>query len=121
MRYETVYYTTVNDNCPVKEFLNGLNFKVQQKFFARSGRLLEAYGEKLPPPHIEHLDDGIWELKISFGNSEYRFLFFRVSQYIVYVHAIEKKTQKVSRQDIELALARRRDFYEQLERGDIEL
>ena len=121
MVLEPLYYETVNANCPVKEFLNAQNYKIQQKFFARQDRLLAAYGEKLPPPHVEHLDDGIWEFKISFGNLEYRFLFFRIAKYIVYVHAFEKKTQKVPRHEIELALNRRRDFYAQLERSEIEL
>ena len=121
MVFETLYYSTVNGNCPVKEFLDGLNYKIQQKFFARQDRLLAAYGEKLPPPHIEHLDDGIWEFKINLGNLEYRFLFFRITHHVVYVHAFEKKTQKVSRHEIELAMTRRRDFCEQLERGEIEL
>ena len=121
MRFESIYYETTNGNCPVKEFIDGLNFKVQQRFFAREETLLSTYGEKLPPPHVHNLREGIYELILSCFGAELRFLFFRISHYVIFVHAFEKKEQKVSDHHIELALRRKRDFGDQRKAGIIKI
>jgi phage-related protein len=121
MKHLSRYYGSAAGKKPVKEFIDNLNFKIQQRFFARESELLSAYGQNLAPPHVHHLDDGIYEFKVSFANLEYRFLFFRIKADLIFVHAFLKKTNKVEKQDIELARERRKDFLNRLERGLIKL
>lgn len=121
MAYTSVYYRDDGGDEPVKDFIEDLNFKVQQKFFARDEQLLGSFGEKMPPPHTEQLEDGIYELKVDFSNLAYRFLYVLHGKTVVYLHAFQKKTDKVPRREIELALDRRKHFFQQLQKDEIEL
>ena len=121
MGYVSVYYQRDNGEEPVRDFIDSLNYKIQQRFFAREEQLLGAYGEKLPPPHAHHLGGGLYELKVDFGNLAYRFFYFLLGTTVIHIHAIQKKTQKVPPRDIELAISRRKHFYQQIERGELEL
>lgn len=121
MAFESVYYETESGCRPVRDLVDGLNFKIQQKFFAREEKLLSAYAENLPPPHVHYLGDGIYEFKVSFANFEYRFLFIRKSQFIVFLHAFLKKTRRVPGREIHLAAARRKDFENRWKAGRIRI
>ena len=121
MSYESVYYRAENGDEPVRLFRNRLNYKIQQRFFAREEQLLQAFGERLSQPHVKYLGDGLWELKVDFGNLAYRFVYFLHGHFVVHVHAFQKKTQKTPGQELKIACARRKHFYQQLEHGGIDL
>ena len=56
------YYITASNRCPVKEFIDLLCDKTQQKFFFVKA-LLEEFGYKLPYPHAKYLGNSIFELR----------------------------------------------------------
>ena len=118
MQHITRYYSTRAGDTPVAKFVDGLNFKIQQRFYVKESLLLSAYAGNLPPPHVRYLGSGIHELKISFSRLEYRFLFMRISNSIIYLHAFHKKTQKTPPFEIELAKTRMREVFSRLERGE---
>ena len=55
-------------------------------------------------PHVKHLSERLWEIRISGRDGIARCLFYIAPNFeIVIVHAFIKKTQKTSNNDIELA------------------
>jgi len=72
--------------------------------------LLEDRGNLCRRPISSHLYQGIFELR---GTGQTRLLFFfRPNREIVFVHAVQKKTRKVDREDIEIAIRYRTEIQE---------
>lgn len=72
--------------------------------------ILEDRGNLCRRPISSHLDDGMFELR---GTGQTRILFyFRRNQEIVFVHAVQKKTRKIDRADIEAAQRIRKEIEE---------
>lgn len=91
----------------MEEFIDGLDQAAQQKFFAK--RLhLEEYGPRLPEPHAKRLGEGVYELRFSGRDADFRVLYFFDGRRIVFTNAFKKKTQKTPQGEIELAVRRRR-------------
>lgn len=60
------------------------------------------------PRQVDHLGDGIYEIRITDKGNEYRVLFHHpVARYAVALHAFQKKTQKTPPAKIKLAKRRR--------------
>lgn len=64
---------------------------------------LEWQGLALRASHIKKISREIWELRPEYDGIEYRFYFGIAGNVVVYVHAVVKKQQKASRNDIGLA------------------
>lgn len=105
-------YVDSNDYSPVDDFLDKLrvsNVKLYAKTLRTLG-LLESAGNMLGMPYSKYLREGIFELRTSQGGNHTRlFYFFEENRVIVVDHAIVKKTQKVPKADIELAVMRKQD------------
>ena len=69
------YYLTESNRAPVKEFIDALDVKSQQKFFFVKS-LLEEYGYKLPKPHAKYIGDEIFELRFKGREGAIRALYF---------------------------------------------
>ena len=111
--FEIIMYTDENGNSPVDEFLDKLkqsNFKLYVKTM-RSLGLLESTGNMLSMPYAKPLSSGLFELRTVQGNNITRlFYFFVKGQVIVVDHGIVKKTQKIPKADIEIAISRKLSF-----------
>ena len=71
---------------------------------------------KMPTHFIKHLEDGIYELRITIKNRDLRFLFFYDGyQLVILVNCFVKKTKKTPRTEIEKALRLRKMYYEDKE------
>lgn len=110
MNWKVNYYRkTTNKPSPVEEFINKLgteNKKAQAKVL-RSLLLLSEYGLDLGFPYISNVSKKLWELRISFGNNQYRVLFTIVSnKIIILLHAFSKKTGKIPDRELEIAYKR---------------
>jgi phage-related protein len=107
---EVQFYRTQSGGCPVEEFLDTLTGKQAQKVIWVL-RLVE----QLDPVPVQYLKklvgtDGLWEARAQHGGDTFRlFGFFEGPQFWV-VSGFAKKTEKVPRQEIELAEARRQDY-----------
>ncbi len=69
-----IVYSTENGRSDVLDFLSGLSIDGQ----ARSRALLQALASgqlELGRPHVAFLREGIWELRVRSGTTQYRYLF----------------------------------------------
>ena len=104
---------------PVVDFLNTLDDKMRAKV-ARTIDLLEMYGSQLRFPVSEELDDGIMELRTTFGGNISRVLyFFIVGNTAVLTNGFIKKTQKTPSKEIALAKKYREDFLRRTQNDDM--
>lgn len=108
--YEIEFYDTEDGKCPVQEFLDSLEPKMQAKTF-RTIDLLEANGPMLREPYSGPIGDGIFELQTKLGSNITRvFYFFFVGKKAILTNGIVKKTQKTPKADFELAKKYKADY-----------
>lgn len=62
--------------------------------------LLEEYGHTIRYPHTKHISDGVFELRV-IGSNNIRIFFIFKNEEAIILHAIIKKTQKLSQKDID--------------------
>ena len=111
------YYVAGAHKPPVQEFIDSLDFKTQQKFFYVK-ELLEEFGHKLPFPHAKYIGNEIFELRFHGGEGRIRVLYFFFHRdKVIFTNGFVKKTGKVPKREIELAIKRREDFLNR-QRGD---
>lgn len=105
------FYETESGQKPVLDFMLSLDPKLRAKMGALM-ELLAEKGNELRMPYTEHIDDGIFELRAIQGNNISRaLLFFYAGQRIIITNGFIKKQQKTPAREIQLAKARRKDFY----------
>lgn len=109
-QYDIVFYQTERGEMPVLDFLYSLSEKEQAKCSDYLTALAER-GNTLPSNFVKRVEHGLWELRPEYGGTEFRFFYFTVIENtIIMLHAIKKKTQRIPRKDIELALKRKKEF-----------
>jgi phage-related protein len=105
------FYRLPNDNSPVEEFLDSLTGKQAQKVLWVLQLIEELDG--IPRQYFKKLVDseGIWEVRIQFGNDIFRLLsFFDGGTLLILTNGFAKKTQKTPTQEIALAVRRKEDY-----------
>ena len=69
--------------------------------------MLKILGTSLGEPHASPIKDKLWELKVRVGKKWIRILYYMASHgTFVLLHALEKKTNRLSQKEIELAQTR---------------
>jgi phage-related protein len=67
--------------------------------------------QSLGEPHVKHLEDKLWELRLTGRDGIARALYVTaIGQRVVVVRAFVKKSQKTPRSEIELALRRAKEI-----------
>jgi len=84
------------------DFLFNLEDASVEKIIKSIG-LLEQYGNTIRYPHTKYISDGVFELRIIGANNIRIFFIFKNNEAVI-LHAVIKKTQKLSRKDIDYAL-----------------
>lgn len=107
-RTEVVFYAEPVGTCPLLEWLDKQQPKVQDKCLVRIERLAEL-GHELRRPEADTLRDGIHELRVTYRRIQYRILYFFHEGVAVLAHGIVKEA-RVPDADIDRA-KRRRDAY----------
>jgi len=105
------FYRLPNGNSPVEEFLDSLTGKQAQKVLWVL-QLVEEL-DVVPRQYFKKLVDneGIWEVRIQFGNDIFRLLgFFDGGALLILTNVFAKKTQKTPPQEIVLAIRRKDDY-----------
>ena len=100
-----VFFQTAAGNEPVREWLKDLPREARRI-------LTVQYAWPLGKPLVDHLGDGIWEIRSRLKATIARTIFIVVDQEIVLLHAFIKKSQKTPKEDLELARKRRRMYLE---------
>jgi len=112
MAWEIELYTTEKGECPVEAFILKIPKKAQAKV-ARYIRLLTEFGLQLREPYVRDITgiSKLKELRIPFRTDAYRIFYFAFTgQKFVLVHAIQKKTPKTPKRDLQIAEARLNDY-----------
>ncbi len=104
------FYQKADGTEPAVDFLKALDDKMRAKM-VRTIDLLEIHGCSLRAPESKPLEDGIFELRASFGGNITRVLyFFYAGNTAVLTHGFVKKTQKTPRSEIVRAKEYRTDY-----------
>lgn len=108
--YKVVFYETETGAEPALAFLEELDPKLKAKALGQI-ELLSEKGPSLRIPFSRHLEDGIFELRVTQGGFRARILyFFVVGHTIVLTHGFLKKTQRTPRREIVRAQRARKDW-----------
>ncbi|MBF8276137.1 MAG: hypothetical protein HW390_1210 [Candidatus Brocadiaceae bacterium] len=102
----TYDFAEISGKVPMMEFLDILFTKERAKIFAYIEKLVELKSIGIQPKEnlSKHLDDGIFELRVSFENRISRSLYFYESgKQIIFTHGFVKKEQKTPKNEIEKA------------------
>jgi phage-related protein len=105
------FYRLSNGQSPVEAFLDSLTSKQAQKVLWVL-QLIEDL-ETIPSQYFKKLvnSEGIWEVRIQFGNDIFRLLGFFVSgTLLILTNGFAKKTQKTPQQEIALAVQRKNEY-----------
>ena len=86
--------------------------KDMQAAFVRLAERIQAVGlERIGQPHVRHLQDKLWEMRLTGRDGIARALYVTVvGRRVIVVHAFVKKTQKTPRSASELALRRAKEI-----------
>ncbi|MCG2762452.1 MAG: type II toxin-antitoxin system RelE/ParE family toxin [Candidatus Atribacteria bacterium] len=114
--YEVEFYKDRKERCFTTEFLNELQTKVRAKVVKWIEKL-EKEGPNLPRPYADIIRGKIRELRVSFGSSEYRFLYFFFGKRIIITLGFLKKTDRIPEGEIKRAEQIMQDFL-QRSKGD---
>lgn len=93
------------------DFMANLSEKEQLKI--RRALLLFSDTERIPSHFIKHLEDGIYEFRVNYGNNEFRIFFiYDGDKLVILFNAFKKKTQKTPRSEIVKAKRLKQEYYE---------
>lgn len=109
-KWKIIYYEKTSGRCPVQEFIDKQN--ANEKVYINLGMdNLEEHGNKLDRPHVEHLGEKIYALRIKILRKQYRiFYFFFRENKIILTHGYIKKTRRVSKSELTMAINYRNDY-----------
>jgi phage-related protein len=107
---EVHFYRTKSGDCPVEEFLDALSGKQAQKVVWVL-RLVEQL-DPVPAQYLKKLagTDGLWEVRAQHGGDIFRLIGFFAGNRFLVLSGFAKKTERIPRQEIEVAEARRQDY-----------
>ncbi len=108
--FQAYFYQDVRGKQPVRDFIEMLSQKTQEKIAAWVD-LLESEGPRLKRPYADKVRGALYELRIRFAADQIRVLyFFFMRDKIILLHSFRKKTDRIDLRDIELAENRMADF-----------
>lgn len=102
------FYMSSTGRNPVREWILGLSDD-DRRTVGKDIQKVE-FGWPIGRPHCAPLGHGLWEVRSDLDSNRIARVIFCIQHgYMVLLHGFIKKTQKVSKQDIELALKRKRE------------
>ena len=107
-----VFYKTETGNEPVRDWLRGLP-KEDCKIIG-ADILTVQYAWPVGKPLVDHLGEGIWEVRSRLHNRIARTLFAMVDQEIVLLHGFIKKSQKTPADELVLASKRKKQYLQNI-------
>jgi phage-related protein len=108
--WEIEFYESPAKGCPTEEFLSELHKKDELPYALRMLDLLREFGNELRRPHVDFLENGIYELRIRVKHKQFRLLYFYFFQEkIIISHGIRKEA-KVPASEIRKAITHKEDY-----------
>ena len=109
---KVVFFKTDNGSEPVRDWLKKLS-KEDCKII-RTDILSVQYAWPIGKPLIDHLGDGIWEVRSRLDNRIARTLFAMIHQEVVLLHGFIKQTPKTPDDELALAKQRKKQYLQNL-------
>jgi phage-related protein len=116
--WTVILYTTEKGDSPIGDFVSSLPKKEEAKAL-REVDLLEQKGIYLNFPHSSDIEGykGLRELRVRFSSDNIRIIYFlNIKDTFVLLHGFRKKTQKLPKKELEIAITRMKDYLKR--RGD---
>ena len=106
MDWRVIFYRDDNGNEPVKEFILAQSDDAIGEIL-HVFKLLYRFHLSLGKPYVEKVVGKIWSLRIKHSSDYYRVFYFAFSnRKFVLLHAVKKKSDKLSNRDIDIAIKR---------------
>lgn len=110
LEWNIVYYESPSGGVPVYDFIESLNPTAKSKV-SNTFDLLTEFGTKLGLPHVKKVTGTeLWELRILGGDSIRIFYIATSGRTFLLLHGFIKKSQKVPKKEIKIALARLKEY-----------
>lgn len=106
-RLPAVFYRSASGREPVRDWLKGLN--KAERFRIGSDLKTVEYGWPVGMPTCRPLGSGLYEARTPLGNRTARVVFCIVEGRMVLLHGFIKKSRKMPKTDLDLALERKKD------------
>lgn len=104
-----VFFCTEKGHEPVREWLLGL--EEEDRHIVGYDLMKVQIGWPVGMPLCRNLSNGLWEARSNISsNSIARVIFFFEAGELVALHGFVKKTQKTPKQDIDIALKRKKEY-----------
>lgn len=103
-----VFFRTEVGNEPVREWLQRLSREDKKKIGADI--LSIQYAWPVGKPLVDHLGEGMWEIRSNLKDRIARTLFIVVDEEIVLLHGFIKKERKTPKSDLDLAKKRKSQY-----------
>lgn len=111
-KLEVFFYRTKTGNEPVREWLKSLSPQAR-KAIGEDIKTVQ-FGWPVGMPVVKSIGNGLWEVRSHFESGIARVLFSLHNHTIILLHGFIKKSQKIPKQEIELALKRLKELKEDL-------
>ena len=108
--FEVVLYKDDKSNSPVREYIEGLSKKQQNKVLAYIDRLAE-FGFNLKRPTADSLGGGLGLYELRPDRHRILYFFHRRTETVL-LHAFLKRTNEIPQREIEIVLKRKADYLE---------
>ena len=108
--FKVIFYKDDKGNSPVREYIESLSEKQQNKILAYIDRLAE-FGFNLKRPTADSLGGGLGLYELRPDRHRILYLFHRRTEAIL-LHAFLKRTDDIPQKEIEIALKRKADYLE---------
>jgi len=106
--YEVVFFETANGNQPARDSIKGLP-KGDQKEIGADIRVVQN-NFPIGLPLVRKLKPDLWEIRSIIKDGIFRVFFTVFVEKIILLHAIVKKSMKTSPKELEVAIARLKEF-----------
>ena len=110
MDKKVIYYEDRRGYKPVKDFIYKFDAKTKGKILARI-EFLERHWHELRRPFVDKINRDLYELRVEFAWNNIRIIYaYMFKDYIVLLHGLQKKTNKIPEGDKLKAENRMIDF-----------
>lgn len=121
MEKRAIYYEDLKGIKHAKDFINSFEEKTRAKILARI-EYLEKHWHEVRRPLVDKIGNDLYELRVEFAWNTVRVLYaFMFRDYIVLLHGLTKKTDRIPENDKEKARTRMLDFQIRYNKGKIRL